>query len=150
MRKSFEAFCTWAAEHTSARFELIFCNCEATESALRAFGPHLCTEGLPRYLLVYAIAAVQDKFPSYRNRLTAAWQVDRKWQLAERRSCRAVLPLTVARAAITVAALWGWHNWAGVGMLSFIAMLHPAEMMLLQRRDLVSPWDSFGVRNRVP
>ncbi|CAE7310120.1 unnamed protein product, partial [Symbiodinium necroappetens] len=34
--------------------------------------------GFPRYLLVYAITAVQDLCPEFRSHLTPAWQIDKK------------------------------------------------------------------------
>ena len=144
MRRAFDAFRMWAAAHCSVPLERLFLSCEATELALRSFGLYLYAEGLPRYLLVYAITAVQDRFPSFRHRLTSAWQIDKKWQLQEPGACRAVLPLAAIRAALAVACLWGWHDWCGLVMLGFLAMLHPAEMLNLKRRDLVFPEDSFG------
>ena len=76
-----------------------------TATALRAFGLHLYENGFPRYLYVYAITAVQDKYPAHRNFLTEAWQVDKKWQRTEPGSCRPVLPVAAVRAGIALALL---------------------------------------------
>ena len=111
-------------------------------SSLRVI--HLFEQGLPRYLFVYAITAVQDAYPQHRNFLTAAWQIDKKWQHAEPGSCRPVLPVAAIRAAISLALLWGWFRWACVVILGFLAMLHPAELVGLTRRDLVFPEDNLG------
>ena len=70
--------------------------------------------GFPRYLYVYAITAVQDKYPAHRNFLIEAWQVDKKWQRAEPGSCRPVLPVAAVRARIALALLWDWKFWGGL------------------------------------
>ena len=112
--------------------------------ALRAYGLHLYQEGLPRYLFVYAITAVQDAYPQHRNFLTAAWQIDKKWQRAEPGECRPVLPVAAVRASVSVALLWSWNRWACLVIIGFLAMLHPSELVLLTRRDLVFPEDNLG------
>ena len=99
---------------------------------------------MPRYLFVYAINAIQDRLPQHRNFLTAAWQVDKKWQCAEPGSCRTVQPVAAVRAATTVGLLWGWFKWTALLILGFLAMLHPAELVALTRRDLVFPEDTLG------
>eukprot|EP00435_Cladocopium_sp_Y103_P070221 s765_g34.t2 len=109
--------------------------------ALRAYGMYLFESGLPRYLLVYAITAAQDLYPACRPQMTVAWQIDKKWQLHEPGSCRAVLPTVVVRAMACLGAMWGWLTWTGILLLGFAAMLHPSEMLALTRRDLVFPTD---------
>ncbi|CAE7359421.1 unnamed protein product [Symbiodinium natans] len=99
---------------------------------------------MPRYIYVYSITTVQDRFPQFRNFLTPAWQVDRKWQRAEPGSCRPVLPAACVRAAISVGLLWGWFKWAGLIIIGFLAMLHPGELVDLTRKDLVFPADTLG------
>ena len=143
MQKSFAAFLAWLTATLSCSPEAVFASSASTATALRAFGLHLYENGFPRYLFVYAITAVQDKFPAHRNFLTEAWQVDKKWR-AEPGSCRPVLPVAAVRAAIALALLWGWKLWAGLVMIGFLAMLHPAELVALQRRDLVFPSDTLG------
>eukprot|EP00438_Fugacium_kawagutii_P012421 Skav228466 [mRNA] locus=scaffold1233:34393:36015:+ [translate_table: standard] len=109
--------------------------------ALRGYGLHCFAEGFPRYLFVYAITAAQDAFPLVRNYLSLAWQVDKKWQIHEPGTCRAVLPPLVIRAALCLGALWNWPSWVGIVLLGFSAMLHPSEMMALTRGDLIFPSD---------
>lgn len=70
-----------------------------------------------------------------------AWQIDKKWQIHEPGECRAVLPGVAVKAALSVAAFWRWFTWLGIVLLGFSAMLHPAEMMALTRRDLLFPSD---------
>lgn len=109
--------------------------------ALRGYGLYCFEQGLPRYLFVYAITAVQDKFPLARTFLTLAWQVDKKWQIHEPGSCRAVLLALVVRAALCLAALWNWPCWLGLVLLGFSEVLPPSEMLALTRGDLIFPRD---------
>ena len=108
---------------------------------LRAYGLHCFSSGLPRYLFVYAVTAVQDQHPGTRPFMAVAWHMDKKWQAHEPGQCRAVLPACVIRASTCLAVIWGWSLWAGLVLLGFSAMLHPAEMLQLTRRDLVFPKD---------
>ena len=143
MRKALESFESWLLDRVGLSLDSVLQDNRAAEMALRGFGLYLYSEGFPRYLLVYALTAVQNRCPSLRNHLAGAWQVDRKWQLAEPGECRSVLPAAAVRAALCLATLWGWYDWTGVVLLGFLAMLHPAEMLALTRRDLVFPADSF-------
>ena len=144
MRKSLAAFLAWLRDEAELDPAAVLASADTTALALCAFGLHLYEGGLPRYIFVYAITAIQDKFPQHRNFLTAAWQIDKKWQRAEPGSCRAVLPAAAVRAAVSVALLWGWFKWAGAVITGFLAMLHPGELVELTRRDLVFPEDTLG------
>ena len=104
-------------------------------------GLYCFEHGHPRYLFVYAITATQDLFPLSRSFMSLAWQIDKKWQIHEPGTSRAVLPALVVRAAVCLAVLWGWHSWAGIVLIGFAAMLHPSEMLSLLRKDLVFPSD---------
>lgn len=73
--------------------------------------------------------------------MSLAWQIDRKWQLTEPGSCRAVLPPLVIRAACGLGAMWSWFSWLAITLIGFGAMLHPGEMMALVRQDLIFPSD---------
>ena len=70
MSKSLEAFKQWLAVSMSLSFAAAMSCAESAAAALRGFGLHLYSEGHPRYLLVYAITAVQDAYPAFRNHLT--------------------------------------------------------------------------------
>eukprot|EP00435_Cladocopium_sp_Y103_P011903 s2565_g3.t1 len=118
-------------------------NAHATALALRGYGKFLFEQGFPRYLLVYAITGIQDLFPHFRGFMSPAWQIDRKWQLAEPGECRPVISAPILRAAVTLAALWGWHSWLPFTMIGFLGMLHPAEFLSLTRQDLVLPRDAL-------
>ncbi|CAE7201231.1 unnamed protein product, partial [Symbiodinium microadriaticum] len=59
MSKSLEAFKQWLAVSMSLSFAAAMSCAESAAAALRGFGLHLYSEGHPRYLLVYAITAVQ-------------------------------------------------------------------------------------------
>ena len=91
---------------------------------------------------MYAITGIQDEFPQPRVHLALAWQVDAKWQRAEPGRCRAVLSAPVLRAALCVAMLWGWVQWATVTMIGFAGMLRPGEFLTLRRQDLMLPRDT--------
>ncbi|CAE7673514.1 Senp8 [Symbiodinium sp. CCMP2456] len=144
MRKALGALELWLLEVAHLSLEEALSTNEGAELALRGFGLHLYAEGHPRYLLVYAITAIQNRCPSYRNRLSAAWQVDKKWQDIEPGECRPVLPAAAVRALLCVTALWGWLRWSGLVLVGFLAMLHPTEMVQLIRKDLVFPSDALG------
>ena len=144
MRKALEALELWLLEVAHLSLEQALSTNEGAELALRGFGLHLYAEGHPRYLLVYAITAIQNRCPSYRNRLSAAWQVDKKWQDIEPGECRPVLPAAAVRALLCVTALWGWLRWSGLVLVGFLAMLHPTEMVQLLRKDLAFPSDALG------
>ena len=68
--------------------------------------------------------------------MNIARQIDRKWQLHEPRSCRAVLPWQLSLCV-------QWPAWelcgTAVFLLGFAGMLHPSEMISLVRKDLVFP-----------
>jgi hypothetical protein len=143
MDQCFAGFVSWMSEAIDCRFDEISGNVHAVALALRGYGCYLYEKGFPRYLLVYAITSVQDRFPHFRGFLAPAWQIDRKWQLAEPGECRPVISAPILRAAVSLALLWGWQYWAAVSMLGFLGMLHPAEFLALRRRDLVLPGDSL-------
>lgn len=129
MGKSLEAFTAWLETEYHLPIALVLGSAESAAVALRAYGLHLYEAGLPRYLLVYAITAVQDLRPQFRGSLTPAWQIDKKWQLAEPGSCRPVISLPILQAAVAVALLWGWGDWAAITLIGFLCMLHPSEFI---------------------
>lgn len=141
MASCLSAFQHWVEDHCQISWPCLISNPEGIAWALRAYGVHCFEGGLPRYLFVYAITAMQDRHPQCRSFLSLAWQIDRKWQVHEPGRCRAVLPGIAVRAAVAVASLWGWHRWVGVVLLGFAAMLHPGELVSLTRKDLVFPRD---------
>ena len=74
------AFLTWISSTLNLDGDAVLSCSRSAALALRGFGLYLYAAGHPRYLLVYAITAVQDLYPEYRTHLTPAWQVDKKWQ----------------------------------------------------------------------
>lgn len=143
MHRCLHAFTRWVQEDLDLDFDKVMLRADSCAAALRAYGLHLYRSGYPRYMYVYTVTAIQDQFPHHRPCLGAAWQVDRKWQMAEPGQCRAVVPLPVLKAALCVAFAWGWFRWAAVTMLGFTGMLHPSEFIGLRRRDLMLPRDVF-------
>ena len=141
MAKCFEAFKLWVENSAELPWSVVAESGELLGLCLRAYGLHCFSSGLPRYLLVYALTATQEYFPNSKPMLAIAWQIDKKWQIHEPGECRAVLPGIAVKAALSVAAFWKWFSWLGIVLLGFSAMLHPAEMMALTRRELLFPSD---------
>lgn len=141
MAKCFEAFQLWVESSAQLPWTVVAGSNELLGLCLRAYGLHCFSSGLPRYLLVYALTATQEYFPNSKPSLSIAWQIDKKWQIHEPGECRAVLPGIAVKAALSVAAFWKWFSWLGIVLLGFSAMLHPAEMMALTRRELLFPSD---------
>eukprot|EP00438_Fugacium_kawagutii_P011201 Skav235781 [mRNA] locus=scaffold3426:8173:9867:- [translate_table: standard] len=141
MHRCLQMFMDWCNDELQIPWESVSSDIQALVFAVRGFGMHCFESGLPRYHFVYAITAIQDRWPQAKPYMTPAWQVDRKWQIHEPGACRAVLPPSVIRAACCVAGLWGWLNWSAMVLLGFSAMLHPSELLALCRKDLIFPRD---------
>ena len=141
MEKCFDGLRQWCLDIGQLDWEVVRRDPKALAWTLRAYGLHLFEHGHPRYLFTYAITAAQEYLPESRAHLSVAWQINKKWQIHEPGECRAVLPSLVIRAACCLACIWDWRAWLGVVLLGFSAMLHPAEMMALVRRDLIFPRD---------
>lgn len=141
MSKCYEAFKQWVQHEAGLAWASLEDDPQAVAWALRAYGMFCFEKGVPRYMYVYAITAVQDQLPICRPYLSIAWQIDRKWQVYEPGQSRAVLPAVVVRAAVCVGCLWQWRSWTALILIGFSAMLHPAEIISLRRRDLVFPED---------
>ena len=156
MAKCFAGFRAWVEEHASISWASLEGDLPGIVFALRGYGLFCFEAGYPRYLLVYAITAVQEYYPATRAIMGPAWQIDKKWQIHAPGQCRAVLPPVVVKAAVCVAAIWKWPCWVAGVLLAFSAMLHPSELLALVRRDLVFPSDvnfeadSLFVRIRDP
>ncbi len=144
MRKCFTAFQMWCEDEAGFGWESIAHDPQAVALALRGYGLHLFERGHPRYLYTYAITATQEQMPAVRPFLSIAWHINKKWQIHEPGQCRSVLPAIVLQAICCIAAVWRWHNFLGLTLLGFGAMLHPSEMLALQRRDLIFPRDLHG------
>eukprot|EP00435_Cladocopium_sp_Y103_P053005 s2015_g16.t2 len=142
MSKCLDAFAHWIGTELQMDFDRVMADHQSCALALRGYGMALYRKGFPRYLYVYAVTAVQDQYPQHRPFLGGAWQIDRKWQVAEPGRCRPVLSLAMFRAALCLALLWNWPRWAAVTMIAFAGMLHPAEFISLERRDLMLPRDT--------
>ena len=147
MRRCLDAFAIWVHEELHLDFAKVALSAEHLGLALRAYGFHLFRNGHPRYMLVYALTAVQDVYPQHRPFLGGAWQVNKKWEVAEPGECRPVVSLPIFRAAISVGILWQWFQWVGITLLAFAGMLHPSEFVCLERRHLMLPRDTLFTTN---
>ena len=144
MKKCFTAFQVWCEEGADLSWDALATDPHAVALALRGYGLHLFEKGHPRYLYTYAITATQEQMPAVRPFLSVAWHINKKWQIHEPGQCRSVLPAIVLQAICCVAALWRWNAFLGLTLLGFGAMLHPSEMLALQRKDLIFPRDLQG------
>eukprot|EP00438_Fugacium_kawagutii_P014345 Skav202494 [mRNA] locus=scaffold32:32741:34462:- [translate_table: standard] len=144
MSRCLDAFKLWVSNSAEFEWNRIEADVLSLAYALRAYGIYLFENGYPRYLLIYAITAIQDVYPQTKSHLGLAWQIDKKWQRHEPGACRAIFPAVAVRAAATISALWGWKSWTALLLLGFAGMLHPTEIVSLVRRDLIFPSDLGG------
>ena len=110
MAQCLAAFQEWVLAEFKVPFSRLCLSPEPLSLALRAYGLFLFASGFPRYRFVYAITAVQDACPSFRNQLSAAWQIDRKWQHQEPGECRPVISVPIVQAMTAIALAWGWRR----------------------------------------
>ena len=144
MRKCLSGFQLWCRDEASIDWSQLATDPQAVALALRGYGLHLFERGHPRYLYTYAITATQEHLPAVRPFLSVAWHINKKWQIHEPGQCRSVLPAVVLQAICCIAGLWRWNMFLGLTLLGFGAMLHPSEMLALQRKDLIFPRDVHG------
>lgn len=81
MKRCLNLFVDWAQSSLRLNIANILYSSEVANLALKGYGWELFRAGKPRYLLVYAITAIQHLRPEFRRSLAGAWQVDVKWQL---------------------------------------------------------------------
>eukprot|EP00438_Fugacium_kawagutii_P010778 Skav220890 [mRNA] locus=scaffold3880:13453:20349:+ [translate_table: standard] len=143
MQKCLDGFAVWVNTELRLNFSAVMKSHETCSLALRGYGMHLYRSGFPRYMFVYALTAVQDRFPQHRPFLASAWHIDKKWQLMEPGECRPVISLPVFKAILCLGLLWNWNRFVAVTMIAFAGMLHPAEFIPLTRGDLMLPRDTF-------
>ena len=136
-------FRQWVDEQFPEAFGDICKYPHAAALALRAYGVFLYEGGYPRYMLTYAITALQDAFPHFRGHLQPAWQIDKKWQSAEPGECRPVISAPIMQAMVAVGLAWHWRYWVAVSMIGFLGMLHPSEFLNLTRQDIILPKDAM-------
>ena len=77
-------------------------------------------------------------------KLTAAWQIDKKWQHAEPGQCRPVISAPIVEAMCGVALAWGWPRFTALLLIGFLCMLHPSEYLQLTRGDIIFPSDAMS------
>eukprot|EP00439_Symbiodinium_sp_Y106_P065833 s1500_g10.t1 len=92
------------------------------------------------------VASACDVCPQHRTKLTAAWQIDKKWQHAEPGQCRPVISVPIVEAMCGVALAWGWPRFTALLLIGFLCMLHPSEYLCLTRGDVIFPSDAMSAR----
>ena len=65
--------------------------------------------------------------------MTPAWQIDKKWQVAEPGECRPVISVPIVQAVTALGLVWNWPRFVGVVLIGFLCMLHPSEYLMLTR-----------------
>ncbi|CAE7254443.1 unnamed protein product [Symbiodinium sp. CCMP2592] len=132
MAKALSAFTTWLLAEFGLSLGAVTSSASTVALALRAFGLHLYAGGHPRYLLVYAITSIQDRFPEWIESGSLPNYVN-------------AAPSFLNLSSKLPSALRS----VGVGMIGPPSLpsgsfaLHPAEMIPLVRQDLVFPADAL-------
>ena len=98
----------------------------------------------PVYISIQAILAVVDLHEDWRPVMKPAWRLIKIWKRVIPHKSRAIVPPVVLRAALAVSLVRGWFRWGGLLMLGFLALLHPKNILLLTRDDLIFPQDQLG------
>ena len=135
------AFDLWLRDNFSHPLAVWASSGSLLAQAARAYGRYLFEHGHPRYLFVYTLTGIQEKYRHWRPMLGPAWRIDEQWQREEPGHCRLVLPGALVRAMAAVAVCWGWFRWLGVTLMGFTGFLHPKEFLLCTRQLLVLPRD---------
>ena len=134
MARCLSAFQAFVVSELGFSFSRLCLDPEPLGLALRAYGLHLYSSGFPRYLFVYAITAVQDLGPQHRMKLTAAWQIDKKWQHAEPGQCRPVISAPIVEAMCGVALAWGWPRFTALLLMGFFMHVAPLRVLTAYAR----------------
>ena len=72
MERCLEGFSAWVTEHAGLDWNAVKTDPRALALSLRGYGMFCFERGLPRYLFVYAITAVQDQFPESKQFMNVA------------------------------------------------------------------------------
>ena len=140
--KIWERFRRWALHSlTLSTFEQLILCPQTLVEMLEAFGRHLFASGDSIYLYRHLLTAVQRWQPDFRPFLGRAWQLILKWESLEPTVHRTPLPLVLFRAMVSVAAVWGWHRFLGIMLISFFGICRPGEPLSATRADLLLPRD---------
>ena len=142
--RSMKLFRLWLDSHIGAHFDCLLDSPLLMSQALRGFIQYCWQGRAPVYIATQAILAVVDLREDWRRSLDGAWRLIKIWKRRVPTESRLVMPPALMRAVLAVALVRGWFAWAGVTMMGFFGLLHPKNMLALQRGDLVFPEDQFG------
>ncbi|CAE7480810.1 unnamed protein product, partial [Symbiodinium microadriaticum] len=137
----FQDFRSWAELEFDCSFDQLCSSGLLLGTVLVAYGKFLFYGGSPKYVFSETINACTDHFKHYRQFFASAWAVLTRWQEEEPGERSMVLPVSVFKAAVTLALLWSWPLFAAGLLLGFNGLLRPKEFLLLRRRDLILPRD---------
>jgi hypothetical protein len=142
--KAMGAFSIWLQLQCQLSIQQIQSSGPLVAYSLRGFGLYLWDNNQPLYIFVDAINAVTNLLPLWRQYMTPAWQIVKRWQQEEPGSCRMVLPPALMMAAVSLGLLWQWPIWTALALLGFTGMLHPCEFVYALRKHLVLPRDALS------
>ena len=108
---------------------------------LAAYGQLCYDRGVALGDFVETINAVVDQERGLRRHLDQAWDAVRSWQLLLPSGNRRPTPLPLMLAMVSLALHWHWVDMAALVLVSFVAMLRPAEALALTRADVLLPSD---------
>ncbi len=135
-------YAEWLADELSpACFAAIRRNPHLQPNFLRTFGNHLFATGKPMYLFRHLTVLMQQRYPMQLAALSEAWELLKRWEIAEPVSHRPPLPKIIYDAFISLAVCWGWIRWAAITALSFHGAMRIGEPLKALREDLMLPAD---------
>ena len=137
----FNEFASWASAELRCRFVQICSTGLLLSTALVGYGKFLFYSGAPKYTFSETINACADRFKHYRSFYASAWAVLSRWEEEEPGERSMIIPVSVFKAAVCLAILWGWPVFAAGLLIGFNGLLRPGEFLRLRRRDLILPRD---------
>ena len=108
---------------------------------LEEYGHFLWRSGAVYYKLSETINAVSGVRGELRRSLGRAWDVAYSWLDQEPGGHHVAMPVTVLRALVTLALLWGWPRVGALLAAGWYGMLRPVEFLSAERGDLIFPAD---------
>eukprot|EP00971_Amphidinium_carterae_P323418 6427320-Amphidinium_carterae.2 len=131
-------FASWLLNSIGVTLDCLALSGPLLNCALEGYAQHLCK---PYYHIEDAVNGVVDLHPHLRSSVVGVWRLLRRWKQLEPGRSRTVAPVPLVRAMSAVSLLWGWVAFAAAIFTMFSGLLHPSELLLACRSDLVLPCD---------
>ena len=143
--RAIDDFHTWLLEHNISTDVRTLALMPATMCRLLVlYGEHAYSTGLPLYLFVSTISAVEDAFPRLHKNLASPWKLVTKWRSLEPVTHRVPIPHIIYQALVVMAFLLGWTRFAGILVICFKGPARLMEALRALRGDLVFPTDMLA------